>query len=109
PLLPLRARVLRQRLLRSGEEVRERTLPVVARVNPWSPLSPLLHSSRVRAGAWAPAEASSAPPDGQFSSIEALANLCLVGGVAERSTAAVSKTVTGLWVRRGFKSLPLRQ
>src|SRR5215471_5128743 len=34
---------------------------------------------------------------------------CLsVGGVAERSNAAVSKTVSGLWVRRGFKSLPLR-
>jgi hypothetical protein len=31
-----------------------------------------------------------------------------VGGVAERSNAAVSKTVSGLWVRRGFKSLPLR-
>jgi hypothetical protein len=30
------------------------------------------------------------------------------GGVAERSNAAVSKTVSGLWVRRGFKSLPLR-
>jgi hypothetical protein len=28
--------------------------------------------------------------------------------VAERSNAAVSKTVSGLWVRRGFKSLPLR-
>jgi hypothetical protein len=31
-----------------------------------------------------------------------------VGGVAERTNAAVSKTVTGLWVRRGFESLPLR-
>src|SRR3979490_2895702 len=31
-----------------------------------------------------------------------------LGGVAERSNAAVSKTVSGLWVRRGFKSLPLR-
>src|SRR3954467_939813 len=30
------------------------------------------------------------------------------GGVAERSNAAVSKTVSGFWVRRGFKSLPLR-
>jgi hypothetical protein len=28
--------------------------------------------------------------------------------VAERSNAAVSKTVSGSWVRRGFKSLPLR-
>jgi plastocyanin len=28
--------------------------------------------------------------------------------VAERSNAAVSKTVSGFWVRRGFKSLPLR-
>src|SRR5213596_2933538 len=33
---------------------------------------------------------------------------CPAGGVAERSNAAVSKTVSGLWVRRGFKSLPLR-
>src|SRR5439155_6922288 len=31
-----------------------------------------------------------------------------LGGVAERSNAAVSKTVSGSWVRRGFKSLPLR-
>jgi hypothetical protein len=30
------------------------------------------------------------------------------GGVAERSNAAVSKTVSGGYVRRGFKSLPLR-
>ena len=30
------------------------------------------------------------------------------GGVAERSNAAVSKTVSGRKVRRGFKSLPLR-
>src|SRR5438093_1236182 len=30
------------------------------------------------------------------------------GGVAERSNAAVSKTVTGGSVGRGFKSLPLR-
>jgi hypothetical protein len=30
------------------------------------------------------------------------------GGVAERSNAAVSKTVSGGFVRRGFKSLPLR-
>src|SRR5664279_6237554 len=30
------------------------------------------------------------------------------GGVAERSNAAVSKTFSGFWVRRGFKSLPLR-
>src|SRR5258707_13699219 len=30
------------------------------------------------------------------------------GGVAERSNAAVSKTVSGFRVRRGFKSLPLR-
>ena len=30
------------------------------------------------------------------------------GGVAERSNAAVSKTVTGGSVRRGFESLPLR-
>ena len=28
--------------------------------------------------------------------------------MAERSNAAVSKTVSGFWVRRGFKSLPLR-
>jgi hypothetical protein len=28
--------------------------------------------------------------------------------VAERTNAAVSKTVSGLWVRRGFESLPLR-
>jgi hypothetical protein len=28
--------------------------------------------------------------------------------VAERSNAAVSKTVSGGYVRRGFKSLPLR-
>jgi hypothetical protein len=28
--------------------------------------------------------------------------------VAERSNAAVSKTVSGGFVRRGFKSLPLR-
>jgi hypothetical protein len=35
-------------------------------------------------------------------------NLSHHGGVAERSNAAVSKTVSGLWVRRGFKSLPLR-
>ena len=34
--------------------------------------------------------------------------MLLLGGVAERSNAAVSKTVSGLWVRRGFKSLPLR-
>src|SRR6185437_7650906 len=32
----------------------------------------------------------------------------IVGGVAERSNAAVSKTVSGGFVRRGFKSLPLR-
>ncbi len=32
----------------------------------------------------------------------------LPGGVAERSNAAVSKTVSGGFVRRGFKSLPLR-
>ena len=32
----------------------------------------------------------------------------LRGGVAERSNAAVSKTVSGGFVRRGFKSLPLR-
>src|SRR5437764_4968731 len=31
-----------------------------------------------------------------------------VGGVAERSNAAVSKTVRGGFVPRGFKSLPLR-
>ena len=31
-----------------------------------------------------------------------------LGGVAERSNAAVSKTVTGGSVGRGFKSLPLR-
>ena len=31
-----------------------------------------------------------------------------LGGVAERSNAAVSKTVSGGFVRRGFKSLPLR-
>ena len=31
-----------------------------------------------------------------------------LGGVAERSNAAVSKTVTGGFVGRGFKSLPLR-
>src|SRR5437899_11709997 len=30
------------------------------------------------------------------------------GGVAERSNAAVSKTVRGGFVPRGFKSLPLR-
>ena len=30
------------------------------------------------------------------------------GGVAERSNAAVSKTVSGFRLRRGFKSLPLR-
>src|SRR5689334_10744136 len=34
--------------------------------------------------------------------------LRLRGGVAERSNAAVSKTVSGGFVRRGFKSLPLR-
>src|SRR2546423_3808769 len=33
---------------------------------------------------------------------------CKSGGVAERSNAAVSKTVSGGYVRRGFKSLPLR-
>src|SRR5205809_7378704 len=38
----------------------------------------------------------------------ACGTLCRLGGVAERSNAAVSKTVSGLWVRRGFKSLPLR-
>jgi hypothetical protein len=39
-----------------------------------------------------------------------LATLCAQrsGGVAERSNAAVSKTVSGGFVRRGFKSLPLR-
>ena len=34
--------------------------------------------------------------------------LSLAGGVAERSNAAVSKTVSGGNLRRGFKSLPLR-
>jgi hypothetical protein len=36
------------------------------------------------------------------------ATLSFAGGVAERSNAAVSKTVSGGFVRRGFKSLPLR-
>jgi hypothetical protein len=34
--------------------------------------------------------------------------LIVAGGVAERSNAAVSKTVSGGNLRRGFKSLPLR-
>ena len=39
---------------------------------------------------------------------DSFGTLCALGGVAERSNAAVSKTVTGGSVGRGFKSLPLR-
>jgi hypothetical protein len=34
--------------------------------------------------------------------------LDVLGGVPERLTGAVSKTVVGLTVHRGFESLPLR-
>ena len=41
-------------------------------------------------------------------SSSSMATLCALGGVAERSNAAVSKTVIRRLADRGFKSLPLR-
>jgi hypothetical protein len=80
-----------------------------------SPVCPLLFRSAFATRAWPPAGRSPAPADGAFAHrgrkcerLRSDAAVRLRGGVAERSNAAVSKTVSGGFVRRGFKSLPLR-
>jgi hypothetical protein len=55
-----------------------------------------------------PAEEGGLVPSADCSGYPVPARPGSLGGVAERSNAAVSKTVSGGFVRRGFKSLPLR-